>query len=360
MLNIVKMVTGLLYLMHVLGCGWFWVANFSESDVTWLSSYDDGSGLAENGADTSVQYLYAVYWALTTLTTVGYGDIIPTNDVERAYALASLLVGALVFGYMLSAISDLVSSLDKQGTVVQERLADVKEFTRWHKMSPTLTAKVRKYYEYNYSKQGPMDQATSDRIMSTFAPALERDVMAHLLGQSVCRIPFFYVPALGKDADGSRSPPADIDFQLAIYPLLRTIVREAKEVIIHKGERGGDLHFLERGQLHALGDLHSHGAPRLLYAPNETGAFISEHVLSDAPCDVHYVAHQRCEFFCLDPKALLALLDSFPQVRATSPHGRRAQTDMPMPPFHTPNVIHPPLSPLPCPCLPPPTPGLPA
>jgi hypothetical protein len=42
-----------------------------------------------------VQYLYAVYWALTTLTTVGYGDITPTNDVERVYSLFALLIGAL-------------------------------------------------------------------------------------------------------------------------------------------------------------------------------------------------------------------------------------------------------------------------
>ena len=33
-----------------------------------------------------------------TLTTVGYGDITPTNDAERLFALLSLLIGAVVFG----------------------------------------------------------------------------------------------------------------------------------------------------------------------------------------------------------------------------------------------------------------------
>ena len=181
-----------------------------------LDRYDGGSG---HDATTAVQYLYSVYWALTTLTTVGYGDITPANNAERwyatqpnqtkpshpsplgapeastafhwpstdlprpsiRYALVSLLIGALVFGYMLSSIGDLLSNVDKNAVKLDAKLVDVKDFTRWHRMGPELAARVRKYCEYFYSRQSAMDEAA---IIAHLAPALRREVRSrmHALG----------------------------------------------------------------------------------------------------------------------------------------------------------------------------------
>lgn len=41
-------------------------------------------------------YLDALYWATTTLTTVGYGDICPTSDIGRVISMLSALLGVAV------------------------------------------------------------------------------------------------------------------------------------------------------------------------------------------------------------------------------------------------------------------------
>ena len=69
-LRICTMVANMMFLAHMLGCFWFYTAamiGINEDTTTWVSTYNDGSAMY---ADPSVQYLYAVYWALTTLTTV--------------------------------------------------------------------------------------------------------------------------------------------------------------------------------------------------------------------------------------------------------------------------------------------------
>ena len=46
-------------------------------------------------------YIASLYWTVTTVTTVGYGDITPTAPAERVYAIICMVVGTGVFGYVI-------------------------------------------------------------------------------------------------------------------------------------------------------------------------------------------------------------------------------------------------------------------
>ena len=98
-----------------------------------------------------VQYLDAIYWALTTLTTVGYGDVVPHNNMERAYTLVVLLVGAIVFGFLLSSLGELLSNVDPTRVRIDEKMNEVKQFLSWHSVPMELTLAVRRYYDYYLS-----------------------------------------------------------------------------------------------------------------------------------------------------------------------------------------------------------------
>ena len=46
-----------------------------------------------------------------SVTTMGYGDIVPVTDVERIFTLGVALVGAVVFSYCMASVSTLISEV---------------------------------------------------------------------------------------------------------------------------------------------------------------------------------------------------------------------------------------------------------
>ena len=53
------------------------------------------------------------YYALTTLATIGYGDLSPVNTNERVVSIFIMLVGVGVFSYVTGSFTDLVANYDK-------------------------------------------------------------------------------------------------------------------------------------------------------------------------------------------------------------------------------------------------------
>ena len=238
-LRIVQMLLALIFLAHILACFWFYTAAIVGLDPdthTWVSQYQDGFLLDEVA---HVRYLTAMYWALTTLTTVGYGDIVAVNDAERAYAILALLIGALVFGYMLSSIAVLVAALDRQGGLSEERMDEIKEYMRWRKLPRELTVRMRKYYDNYFHQRTAFDEAS---ILNNLTPSMRLEVVQHVLKDTIGRIPLFM-------------RTLDPKMQVEIFPLFKPIAAIAREVLFQRGDLALSMYILLKGQVEAVSSL---------------------------------------------------------------------------------------------------------
>ena len=55
-------------------------------------------------------FFTSFYWAITTLSTVGYGDVVPTTTSTRLVAMGAMFIQIFLLGYLISVITTAVTS----------------------------------------------------------------------------------------------------------------------------------------------------------------------------------------------------------------------------------------------------------
>jgi hypothetical protein len=87
-----------------------------NSTINWLNRFK-GRAEAHESAGLWGKYAISLYWAFTTMTTVGFGDIVGTTATEYMVALFGMLVGASVFGYVIGNVTAIMETFDPHGAM---------------------------------------------------------------------------------------------------------------------------------------------------------------------------------------------------------------------------------------------------
>jgi voltage-gated potassium channel len=57
-------------------------------------------------------YVVAFYFTVTTITTVGYGDISGTNSIEKFIANIIMVLGVILFSLISTSITTILTNYD--------------------------------------------------------------------------------------------------------------------------------------------------------------------------------------------------------------------------------------------------------
>jgi len=62
--------------------------------------------------ETYEKYILSIYFTITTMTTVGYGDMSPGTTVEMVYGIFIMILGVVVFNFISGALASIISESD--------------------------------------------------------------------------------------------------------------------------------------------------------------------------------------------------------------------------------------------------------
>ncbi|KAA6419227.1 MAG: cation channel family, partial [Trebouxia sp. A1-2] len=155
--------------INFLACIWVFVAYREEMTGTWINNYSPFvSGFSTDADATTLTstearsipgpdvYLAAAYWSLTTVSTIGFGDILPITNAERAVMLMSQITGVLFFGILLGSITSLLQRASqevKDAQMFREKMTSVSEWMGRVKLPRELKTKIRAYYAEVWVRQ---------------------------------------------------------------------------------------------------------------------------------------------------------------------------------------------------------------
>ena len=98
-------------------------------------------------------YVSSFYFTVTTLVTVGYGDITAQSMAEKIMCIILMIIGVIIFSFTTGALSSLITSYDSSEAQLKEKIATLNEISAEYKLDIEMFNKLAKTVRYDHSKK---------------------------------------------------------------------------------------------------------------------------------------------------------------------------------------------------------------
>ena len=182
-------------------------------------------------------YIGSVYFICLTFFCIGYGDLIATNQSERVYSIFLLIVGIILYTWLISALSKLKKkefSLDSEDiskyNTEMEIIRNIK--SRHPNMSDLLFLRLSHIIQYKYERK----QFNPHLIFEYLPSNLKKELIFKMYKPMIDNFIFF------KHFNNE-------DFIMKVLMSFNSIVYYKRYLIINAGDFMEEMYFVNKGKL---------------------------------------------------------------------------------------------------------------
>ncbi|XP_065145102.1 voltage-gated delayed rectifier potassium channel KCNH8 [Paramisgurnus dabryanus] len=183
-------------LAHWMACIWYIIGkkevegNADSWDIGWLhelgkrleSPYEGMSaspvnGTASSGPSLRSIYIAALYFTLSSLTSVGFGNVSANTDAEKIFSICTMLIGALMHALVFGNVTAIIQRMYSRWSSYHTRTKDLKDFIRVHHLPQSLKQRMLEYFQTTWSVNNGID---SNELLKDFPDEMRSDIAMHL------------------------------------------------------------------------------------------------------------------------------------------------------------------------------------
>lgn len=259
---------------HWIACGWIALGGFNEK-----------YSITEN-------YIRAFYWCITTLATVGYGDITPQTLHQMIYTVCVMILGAGMYGLIIGNISSILAKKDSAKLHFQEKVDKINSFMRYRKIPTSLQLRVNGYYRYLWESRMGYDET---EVLADLPTNIKEDIVLHLNQNIIERVAFL------KDAE----PTLIRDLVAQLKPVVFT----PGDCVFKAGEQGHCMYFILSGKV----EVTSRDGKKVFATLGEGNYFGEIALLLSQPRSASIRAIEYCDMYLLERDSFEHVLTYYPK-----------------------------------------------
>ncbi|XP_077601240.1 voltage-gated delayed rectifier potassium channel KCNH5-like isoform X2 [Stigmatopora nigra] len=214
-----------------------WLYQLALSIGTPYRYNASGTGRWEGGPNKDTLYISSLYFTMTSLTTIGFGNIAPTTDGEKIFSVAMMMVGSLLYATIFGNVTTIFQQMYTNTNRYHEMLNNVRDFLKLYQVPKGLSERVMDFIVSTWAMSKGID---TDRVLSICPKDMRADICVHLNRQV-----FNDHPAFRLASDGCLRSLA-VEFQ--------TTHCAPGDLIFHIGESVDTLCFVVSGSLEVIQD----------------------------------------------------------------------------------------------------------
>ncbi|OMJ88498.1 hypothetical protein SteCoe_9531 [Stentor coeruleus] len=288
-IRLMTLIFSILVMSHFIACMFYFTAKVDGfSPSTWIVRYD------LEDLPKEIKYLKSLYFSITILTTVGFGDIVPYTSSEMILCIAWMSLGIGFYSAIVSTISSVFRSMDSRRFIISEKISSLDKLGKFYDIPRNSLKYIKQKVNDRFKGDEKICDYDKKTIFKEMPKKIQLEIIEFMYNQAVKKIRFF--------------KNKDVIFLSDVLPMLNHVTINSLCAIYNKNDYAEDVYFLISGSVSYV-----MGNTNLEFKNMKSGSYFGEiEILMNQPRKFTVVAENKCEMLLMSSGTLNDIMIKYP------------------------------------------------